>query len=94
MMSDIRLDLIYASMRGVAPPQDWTHRAVEEIERLRADLESLRKDAARYRWLRGRAYKDGATLAIDVAVIDDIAIGDFGEFIDYTADAAMAKDAP
>ena len=48
------------------------------------------QDAARYRWLRARAYKDGATLAIDVAVIDDVAIGDFGEFIDATADAAIA----
>lgn len=55
----------------------------------KAEIERLRKDAERYRWLRTRAYKDGGTLAIDVAVIDDVALGDFGAFIDATADAAI-----
>ena len=65
------------------PPSSLLLEAADELER-------QQRDAERYRWLRGRAYKDGATLAIDVAVIDDVAIGDFGEFIDATADAAMA----
>lgn len=49
-------------------------------------------DAKRYRWIKGRAYKDGDTLSLEVAVIDDIAIGDFGEFIDAAIDAAMNKE--
>lgn len=47
-------------------------------------------DARRYRWAKRRAYKDGVTLSLEIAVIDDIAIGDFGEFIDAAIDAALA----
>jgi len=47
-------------------------------------------DAQRYQWVKARAYKDGATLSLDVAVIDDVAIGDYGSFIDDTIDAAIA----
>ena len=61
-------------------------------EKMLEAVEALRKDAERYRYYRARAYKDGGTLAIDVAVIDDVAIGDFGEFIDATADAAIAAE--
>ena len=53
----------------------------------------FRKDAERYRYYRARVYKDGSTLALDVGVIDDVAVGDFGEFIDATADAAIAAGA-
>lgn len=56
-----------------------------------ARIAELEADAARYRWLRGRAYKDGETLALEVAVIDDLAIGDFGEFIDASIDNARAS---
>jgi hypothetical protein len=55
-----------------------------------AAVAAYRRDAERYRYYRARAYVDGAFLALDVGVIDDVAIGDFSEFIDATADAAIA----
>jgi len=51
---------------------------------------ALRKNADRYCYYRSRAHKDGGTLVLEVAGIDGFAIGDFGHFIDATADAAMA----
>lgn len=73
------------------PDGDPHGECAAEIHRLTAENEQLRKDAARYRYYRGRAYKDGGMLCIEVANIDDVAIGDFGDFIDETADAAMAE---
>lgn len=37
-MPDILHDLRLCDLRGVVPPQDWTTRAADEIERLRAAL--------------------------------------------------------
>ena len=37
-MTDILHDLRLCDLRGVVPPQDWTTRAADEIERLRAAL--------------------------------------------------------
>ena len=80
----------------MSKPEDFIAETCPEVllqdvcKALRADCEAFRKDAERYRHYRARAYKDGSTLALDVGVIDDIAIGDFGEFIDATADAAIA----
>lgn len=37
-MNDILHDLREADRRGVCPPQNWTTRAADEIERLRAEL--------------------------------------------------------
>jgi len=64
--------------------------AANAIVALIAEIERLRVDAARYQWLKERAYKDGDTLSCEVAVIDDIAIGNFSEFIDAAIDAARA----
>ena len=72
------------TMSMFATPADYWEN---EAKRYAGNADFWRE---RYLWLRGRAYKDGATLAIDVAVIDDVAIGDFGEFIDAEADAAIA----
>jgi hypothetical protein len=75
---------------GLGPVCD---AAADLIEQQAAELAALRQDAERYRYYRARAYKDGSTLALDVGDIDDTAIGDFGEFIDATADAALAGTA-
>ena len=64
-----------------------SHTNEDEAKRT---ADHFKADAERYRYYRARAYKDGSTLALDVGDIDDVAIGDFGEFIDATADAAIA----
>ena len=81
--------------------QESTARKKAEAER-----EAMREDAERYRWLKTRAYKDGDTLSLDVAAIEDIAIkgiefkdGDgvwrancpSGTELDSIIDAAMGK---
>lgn len=47
MSGDIVRDLRIANARGVHPPQDWTHRAIEEIERLRRTLSFADNDVKR-----------------------------------------------
>lgn len=66
-----------ADARGVAPPQDWTTRAADE-------LEALRKDAERYRWLRKRQVE----CAPHISIAEHAA-----QKFDAAIDAAM-KDKP
>lgn len=89
----VRLRLVVAdpeSERAADEAAALLEQQAAELEGLRAERDVLKADAERYRWLLGRACKDGALLVIDVAVIDDLAIGDFAEFIDTTIDSARA----
>jgi hypothetical protein len=43
---DIVKDLLWANFKGLAPPQDWTHRAVSEIQRLQAQIAELQSAKA------------------------------------------------
>lgn len=37
----IKTDLILANEKGLAPPQNWTHRAIEKIQQLEQQNEAL-----------------------------------------------------
>ena len=51
------------------------------------------KNAERYLYAKTRAHKDGSTLCLEVAVMDDVAVGDFGRLIDEAYDRAIAASA-
>lgn len=83
---------IVAAITGVDPERD----------QLKAEVEALRKDAERYRWLRHVARMDGiendmeeigALGSIFVCVRPGEAHSAFGESLDDAVDAAMGKEA-
>jgi len=66
---------------------------VEVNHGLRRELEEAQRDAARYRWLRERAYKDDGSIycAGPDGSYDDFAVGYLPDGLDAAIDAAMAE---
>jgi 5-methylcytosine-specific restriction endonuclease McrBC GTP-binding regulatory subunit McrB len=62
-------------------------------EVLRRELAEAQRDAARYRWLRERAYKDDGSIycAGPDGSYDDFAVGYLPDGLDAAIDAAMAE---
>ena len=69
------------------PAGDLTLTTVECIKKLKAENESLRKDAERYRWLRSRL--DSKDISI-IHMRNDIN-PEFDDEVDTATDAAMAQ---
>lgn len=75
---------------------DWANDAVAELRRLHAENEALRKNDARYRWLRTDRYVDGVGVEL-AAYTDDLTWNHpecahqpiFEDKLDAAIDAAM-----
>ncbi len=94
-MDLLRRDLIEAGVIGEScPPMFMTEGVMAHIGKLRAEVERLREDAARYRWLREQEAKDGiAVLPVGRWVTPAMLCTtpfDSPEMVDAVVDAAMA----
>lgn len=81
------------TVRGMVRADDGAYVLQSELADLRAELETARRDAERYRWLRRRAvmmdYSDD--VAIMMTLFKDE--GPAGEFLDDQIDAALDAQA-
>lgn len=75
---------------------DWVWALKSELDQLKAEVEALRKDAERYRWLRKTESWEDAMMGIrDLWIVssrEEVANTD-GDFLDAAIDAAMSKEA-
>jgi len=69
----------------------WSENTADTIAALCTALEAATADAARYRWLRERLYKDGADVCASVSNAYDIYSGSLSEIFDTAIDAAMKE---
>jgi len=96
----------YAALQAEVEKQDEmltlsgkvSRKLAEELEDHRQQLrkeqlyvQELADDAARYRWLRERLYKDGADVCASVSNAYDIYSGSLSEIFDAAIDAAMKE---
>jgi len=77
------------SLRGEMEQED--NATLEAILASLIRLREIEGKAARYDWLKTRAYVDGGILSLEVANIDNIAIGSFDTFIDAHIDALLLR---
>jgi hypothetical protein len=77
--------------------RDIAARRYEEIEKLKAENEALRKDAERYQWLRSRESSEDPEISVTqwTQLSPDRAVGAAPrlEDLDVMVDVAMSKDA-
>lgn len=66
--------------------REWEHAC--QVERLEAEIEALRRDAERYRWLRGNSEMEDEELLARFHIFN----GCDPDSLDGDIDAAMAKD--
>jgi len=69
-------------------PEPLTVEAAAEIEKLRAERDALKEDAARYRWLRNADNWSEHGPCPLVATCEDTI---YGEALDHAIDAALAS---
>jgi len=80
-----------ATLRQQLDDLKETNRVIAELLAMeKQQLSEAQKNGRRYLLAKSRAYKDGDTLSLEIAVITDRAIGDFGEFIDTELDTRLA----
>jgi vacuolar-type H+-ATPase subunit I/STV1 len=69
----------------VLVPEETLQKIVSERDQLRAEVEALRKDAERYRWLRSA--ENDVAITFGIHAWEDLS----DEFMDAAIDAAMGK---
>ena len=79
---------------GPGPDSDPVYgpEVIDYIRELEAEVEALKKDAGRYRWLRDQATDDGIAVVMKNKYIN--AALSNAENIDSYIDAAMQKEKP
>lgn len=71
---------------------DVTHAAADEIERLTAERDALRADAARYRWLKESDWYIGPAPEGDLIGVSWNDFNDRTGWVDAIIDAELAKE--
>lgn len=89
------IDLLRHGVKGDFDLDAWVEWA-KGAANLRAELEGLRQDAGRYRWLREQEAEHGVSVVsisqwLSAATCVAVTFVD-GSFVDHAIDAAMAKE--